>query len=59
MVYYRFDNNTKWHQNSVDSDQKNIHSAADRSTLTFDLDRLIKYPEIGLTFSTVSQTLNH
>lgn len=58
-IYYRFDNNTKWHQSSVDSGQKNIHSAADRSTLTFDPDRLAEYRGIGLTFVTASRTLNH
>lgn len=57
-IYYRFDNNTKWHQSSVDSGQKNIHSAADRSTLTFDPDRLAEYRGTGLTFVAASRTLN-
>lgn len=56
---YRSDSNTELHQNSVGFDRKNIHFAADRSTLTFDPGHLTEYPEIGLTFSTASRTLNH
>lgn len=56
---YRSDSNIELHQNLVGSDQKNIHFAADQSTLTFDPDHLTMCPGIGLTFLTASRTLNH
>lgn len=56
---YRSDSNTELHQNLVGSDQKNIHFAADQSTLTVDPDHLRVCPGIDLTFLTASRTLNH
>jgi len=59
MRTYRFDSSKVSHQNLVYSDQKNIHSATDQSIVTSAPDHPITYPEIGLTFSTASRTLNH
>lgn len=56
---YRSDSNTELHQNLVGSDQKNIHSAADQSTLTDGPDRPRACPGTGLAFLTASRTLNH
>ena len=56
---YRSDSNIELHQNLVGSDQKNIHFAADQSTLTFDPDHQEVCPGIDLTFLTASRTLNH
>lgn len=56
---YRSGSSKELHQNLVGSDQKNIHSAADQSTLVVGPDRPEACPEIGLTFLTASRTLNH
>ncbi len=59
MRTYRFDSNKVSHRNSADSDQRNIHSVADRSIVTSAPDPLEVCPEIDLKFATASQTLNH
>lgn len=56
---YRSGSSKEWHQNLVCSDQRNIHSEVDQSTLVVDPDRPEAYPEIDLTFLTASRTLNH